>query len=185
MVSFANKTNSHNAKHFHFHCRTSHFYWNPETAYSVIASVMKKLFEIENGGIKNITNLKILILKYEEDKKNKNNFCYNYGICSCVPCNCVNTKFITKTHDFELDLEYNPSYYYLVLLRKDPIKNIEAYIRVKINEENKVNNAWFTKNIKLNIEDPTHFDILSKWTLRFCKYYKKLFSYFICIKNQN
>ena len=110
------------------------------------------------------------------DNKNINYICYNYGICNSVPCNCENRKLITKTHDADLKLEYEPTNYYIVMLRKDPIKNIEAYLRLRLNETIPHTPAWKTNTLKLDFENKIHLDILNENTQQFCRYYKNMLS---------
>ena len=104
---------------------------------------------------------------------NIKNFCYNYDKCNSVPCNCDEPKLITKTHDFDQKLEYNPENIYLVLMRKDPIENIEGYLRMRLSAIVNPSQCWKTNELKLKLENKLHMEILNKHTEDCCIYFKK------------
>lgn len=104
---------------------------------------------------------------------NSNNICWNYGICNSVPCNCTEPKLITKTHDFDQKLEYNPENIYLIMMRKDPIENIEAYLRYQLNIILNPEHPGVTNKLKLKLENKLHMEILNKHTEDCCIYFKK------------
>ena len=62
-------------------------------------------------------------------------YCEHYGDrlhqfeCKCTKFPCVNGCTFQKNHDWSLDLEVLPEHKYLVLMRDDPVKQMEAFYR--------------------------------------------------------
>ena len=110
--------------------------------------------------------------------KNIKNFtyCYSYDRCNKVPCQCNKSILLTKNHDFNLNHIINDNYKYIIMLRNNPINNIEAYIRY--NKSTRINIGKihyqypFTKKIKLSLNDIIKEDVIKKYKY-YCNFKKK------------
>lgn len=79
-----------------------------------------------------------LIKHYFEMAEEPLSSCVYYGKCESIPCMCIQPATLTKTHDSENLHQINLNLKYIVIYRKDKIKNIEAYLRLI----NAINNGY-------------------------------------------
>jgi hypothetical protein len=93
-------------------------------------------------------------------------YCEYYNHCNTMPCIDKNTNFI-KNHDFSLNLDILPDYYYIILYRK-PIEAIISLYEFTLKDSNK--NSFFGNNVGQTKKDWENF---SKEAIYFFKSFIK------------
>lgn len=89
-------------------------------------------------------------------------YCEFYTCCKKIPCK--KKSFFQKNHDFHLKLNINSNYQYIILYRKDKIKQLEAYYRYRLH--NNWNDAAYDYNNLLSYikENSNYYDnFIKKW----------------------
>ena len=107
--------------------------------------------------------------------------CYSYNECGTVPCSCTPPAHITKNHDFNNDIPIDKNITYIVVIRKNPIFNIEAYLRM-----------MKYKDVKYQILDGHKIyitlevgDITPDFIIKNYKYYTSFYNKWISNKHKN
>lgn len=98
----------------------------------------------------------------------KHSYCEFYRCCNTVPC-CKGYLF-QKVHDFEMNIEIDKTKKYIVLYRKDPILQMEAFYR-------------FNKILRANQQ--YNYDDLKQFIIEVYPYYNYFINKWVNNDNEN